>query len=137
SSNKDHVDVAYGYVPGVYWQLANGSALCGTAAAPNQTNCALELCAWGPDGQLLQKIDLTSPTANPFTAFTAPSTRTDCSGSGGTCTLSDEKQNFANWFQYYRKRHLMLNAALGNAFDGLHGLRAGYFNFNDMNNVTM
>ena len=57
-----------------------------------------------------------------------PAGRTDCAG-GTSCTLTEERQNFANWFQYYRKRTHMMNAALGNAFDGLRGLRAGYFVF--------
>ena len=81
----------------------------GPRAAPNATNLGNGTCAWGPDGQLIAKVDLSLSTP---TTFTVPSTRTDCA-SGTTCTLAEERQNFANWFQYYRKLHLMLNAALG------------------------
>ena len=63
--------------------------------------------------------------------------RTDCTGSTTTCSYAEEIQNFANWFQYYRKRHMSLNAAIGNSLDGLNALRAGYFLFNDRFNVTM
>ena len=61
--------------------------------------------------------------------------RIDCAGS--TCTYAEEMQNFANWFQYYRKRHMSLNGAIGNSLDGLNALRAGYFLFNNRVNVTM
>ena len=46
-------------------------------------------------------------------------------------------QNFANWFAYYRKRHLYLNAATGLAFDQVTGIRVGEFEFNDRVDVTM
>jgi type IV pilus assembly protein PilY1 len=46
-------------------------------------------------------------------------------------------QNFANWFTYYRKRHLMLSAAMGQVLDGLSGMRAGVVQFNNRSNVTM
>jgi type IV pilus assembly protein PilY1 len=39
-------------------------------------------------------------------------------------------QNFANWFQYYRKRHLALRAGLGAAFNGLTGTRVAGFRIN-------
>jgi type IV pilus assembly protein PilY1 len=39
-------------------------------------------------------------------------------------------RNFANWFTYYRKRHQALRAGLGNAFDGLQGMRVAGFTIN-------
>ena len=122
-TGQDHADVSIAYVPGVYWKA--DTATCGVSTA---SKLSAGTCAYGPDGQLLLKVDLSTASGN-FTGM--PSTRTDCA-LGTTCTVAEEKQNFANWFEYYRKRHLMLNAALGNAFDGLHGLRAGFFRFNDV-----
>jgi type IV pilus assembly protein PilY1 len=39
-------------------------------------------------------------------------------------------QNFANWFGYYRKRHMALRAGLGNAFNGVNNMRVGGFTIN-------
>lgn len=39
--------------------------------------------------------------------------RKDC---GDTCTIEQEKQNFANWFTYYRARILFTKAAVSEAF---------------------
>jgi type IV pilus assembly protein PilY1 len=39
-------------------------------------------------------------------------------------------QNFANWFQYYRKRHQALRAGLGTAFQTLAGTRVAGFRIN-------
>ena len=46
-------------------------------------------------------------------------------------------QNFANWFTYYRKRKLMLNAAIGQVLEPLTGLRMGVVRFNSHGAVTM
>ncbi len=64
--------------------------------------------ALAPDGSCLQRVIIRSGLS-----FTAPAGRTDC---GATCTYTEEIQNFANWFQYYRKRHLALRAAAGESF---------------------
>jgi type IV pilus assembly protein PilY1 len=45
-------------------------------------------------------------------------------------------QNFANWWQYYRKRKLMLNAAVGQVLEPLTGLRMGVMKFNSRPNAT-
>jgi len=66
--------------------------------------------AIAPNGDCLQEVKIDSGT---YTAFTAPATRTDC---GGTCSYLQEIHNFANWFQYYRKRHMALRGAIGEAF---------------------
>ena len=122
----NYVEAAITYTPGTYWRV--DSSNCGTMASPNTANLTNGTCAFGPDGKLLYKVDLKA-AAGPFTVPAGPPPgRTDCAG-GTSCTLAEERQNFANWFQYYRKRSHMMNAALGNAFDGLRGLRAGHFTF--------
>lgn len=52
-------------------------------------------------------------TASQF-AFTKYSGRTDCVGA--TCTLDEERQNYANWFSYYRSRNLLARGSLMEAF---------------------
>jgi len=48
-----------------------------------------------------------------------------------TAALYDDAiQNFANWFTYYRKRRLMLAAAMGNVLETMTGLRYGVIAFN-------
>jgi len=46
--------------------------------------------------------------------FPKSAARTDCSGT--TCSYTEEIQNFANWFSYYRSRILMARAGAGRAF---------------------
>lgn len=41
-----------------------------------------------------------------------------------------QMQNFANWFQYHRKRHLALRASLGTVFDTVSGARVGGIRIN-------
>ncbi|HEU5137749.1 MAG TPA: PilC/PilY family type IV pilus protein [Steroidobacteraceae bacterium] len=45
-------------------------------------------------------------------------------------------QNFANWFMYYRKRHLALRAGLGSAFLTLEGTRVAGFTINSASGAT-
>lgn len=46
-------------------------------------------------------------------------------------------QNFANWFTYYRKRHIATRGAIGEAFAPLEGFRVGAYRINNRVNVTM
>lgn len=46
--------------------------------------------------------------------FTKYPDRLDCLGS--TCTQAEERQNFANWFSYYRNRNLLARGAMMEAF---------------------
>ncbi|MFZ3002005.1 MAG: PilC/PilY family type IV pilus protein [Undibacterium umbellatum] len=56
-------------------------------------------------------------------------TRTDCPGS--SCTIAQEQQNFANWFQYYRSRILAARAGTGQAFSKQSAtLRVGFGTIN-------
>jgi type IV pilus assembly protein PilY1 len=113
------VEAQIAYFPSTYWVLSTGSG----ALASDE--------AFGPDGRRIRRVEVRSTT----TSYTKAATRTDCTGS--TCSYQEEMTNFANWWGYYRKRHMMLNGALGLAFDQLSGLRAGYFLFNNRVDVTM
>ncbi|NGP54794.1 PilC/PilY family type IV pilus protein [Thioalkalivibrio sp. XN8] len=46
-------------------------------------------------------------------------------------------QNFANWFTYYRKRHIAARGAIGEAFAPLEGFRVGAYRINNRINVNM
>lgn len=57
-------------------------------------------------------------------------------------TDTAQMQNFANWFSYYRKRKLLMNAAVGNVFGTQKDLRMGVTSFSNgaagsPTNVTM
>lgn len=69
--------------------------------------------ALGPDGSCMVRYEIKS--GNTF-----PSGR----------SYAAEIQNFANWFSYYRKRHLSLRAGAGNSFDSIAGIRVGGFPIN-------
>ncbi|MCA0175004.1 MAG: hypothetical protein LCH73_01750 [Proteobacteria bacterium] len=48
----------------------------------------------------------------PYSLPIKPPGRLDCVGSAARCTQAEERQNFANWFQYYRSRMLLAKGAL-------------------------
>jgi len=45
--------------------------------------------------------------------------RSDCA-SAPDCTYAEEAQNFANWFSYYRARHLLAKTAVTRSFSSLN-----------------
>ena len=66
---------------------------------------------------------------------TKAATRTDCAED--VCTYTEEIQNFANWFQYYRSRILMARGASGRAFANLNSAaRVGFGTINTSNTVV-
>jgi type IV pilus assembly protein PilY1 len=70
-----------------------------------------------------------------ITFSSAYSRRTDCTlnASGGTsCSLAAERQNFANWFTYYRIRSLLARGATSLAFSKIdQQVRVGYGQLNN------
>jgi type IV pilus assembly protein PilY1 len=126
ATQYDHVDMAPKYFPARYF-ISTTSAKVDPAL---YTGFPI-MAGAGPGGEQMRMVEIRPATPN----FPKAASRTDCSGA--TCTYAEEIQNFANWFQYYRKRHMSLNGALGNSFDGLNALRAGYFLFNNRFDVKM
>ena len=92
------------YYPATFWKKETCTV--------DGTNCITNY-----DGQTLKRYEIKA--GNTF-----PSGR----------SYADELQNFANWFTYYRKRRLMLGAAMGQVLENLTGLRMGVVAFN--NNVA-
>jgi type IV pilus assembly protein PilY1 len=106
------VDVAMSYYPATYWHRQ--------PCAVNGSDCIV-----APDGNSqLKRYEIRS------TLNTYPSGR----------DYTAEMQNFANWWQYYRKRKLMLAAAMGRVLEGLgSGVRLGtvYYNETPRPNIAM
>lgn len=46
-------------------------------------------------------------------------------------------QNFANWYSYYRKRHIATRGGIGRAFEDIAKMRVASFTINNRVNVTM
>lgn len=103
--------VAVPYYPATYWQRE--------ACTADDTSTTSS-CVTAPGGGTLRRYEIRS--GNTF-----PSGR----------SYADEMQNFANWFQYYRKRSLMLAAAAGKVMENLTGMRLGVVPFNNRLAVTM
>lgn len=60
--------------------------------------------------------------------------RTDCAGSA--CTVAEELQNFANWFQYHRSRILTARGGSGQAFSRQNStIRVGFGTINTTGTV--
>lgn len=103
----DSYDAAIPFYPATYWVKVN--------ACPSGATCS---SGTTPDGAILRRIEI----RNDGTVF--PSGR----------SYTDELQNFANWFQYYRKRKLMLAASMGRVLSQLTSIRGGVTRFNDLTN---
>jgi len=114
----NRVEAQIEYRPAVYWVISERSG----ALSDDES--------YGPDGRRLRRVEIGGSGS-----FAKPFGRTDCTGS--VCSAADEMTNFANWWAYHRKRHMMLNAALGAAFDQVTGLRAGYLPFESRLDVKM
>jgi type IV pilus assembly protein PilY1 len=87
------------------------------------------------DAHTLYEIsNVATDSTNPkLTSYPGGPNRTDCAAKT-TCTYTEEIQNFANWFTYYRTRILSLKAALSLSVKDLTGVRVGYTTIN--NNAT-
>jgi len=69
------------------------------------------------------RTNATGGTCNPATDTSdsrcyTTSGRSDCTNAPD-CTYAEEAQNFANWFSYYRARHLLAKTAVTRAFSSL------------------
>lgn len=95
------------YYPATYY-LKDATCTTGTS------------CFTAPDGAKLRRYEIK-------VGVTFPSGR----------NYTDELQNFANWFTYYRKRKLLLSAAMGEVLPKIKTIRAGMTRFNSLSPVSM
>ena len=80
-----------------------------------------------------RRVDIVSGTAQYPKSVT--SRRTDCANAT-YCTYTEELQNFANWFSYYRVRITMMKTATGRAFLPIDDrYRVGFITINPGNPV--
>ena len=106
--------VSMQYWPATYWVKET--------CTPENTSQVTDTCTTAPDGSTLKRYEIRS---------------TVTSYPGGR-TYTAELQNFSNWFQYYRKRKMMLAGAMGDTMETLTGMRLGVIKFNSLSgNVTM
>ena len=54
-----------------------------------------------------------------------------------TRTLAEERQNFANWFQFYRTRQNTAKASILQVVDSLSGVKIGVHTINGNNSITI
>jgi len=108
SSGVEHVTIAY--YPATFWQVESCAVVTGDAN-----------CAYAPGRtKTLKRYEI--KVGNSF-----PSGR----------SYADELQNFANWYQYHRKRRLMMPAALGTVLEIVGGMRVGTVAFHATKAPTM
>jgi type IV pilus assembly protein PilY1 len=107
--------VSMAYYPATFWVRE--------ACTPEASGVAIGSCVYVPGSTTVTLKRYEIKSGNTF-----PSGR----------TYAAEMQNFANWFQYYRKRKLMLAAAMGDTMENLTGMRLGVIAFNSLSgDVTM
>lgn len=77
---------------------------------------------------------------NVNTSFPKVEARTDCTGAIGStgCNQAQERQNFANWFTYYRTRNLLARGSLVEAFaDADNTFRLGWGRINKSSSTSI
>lgn len=99
------------YDPGLYYRLRKNSA------------------GQYLDATVQGNYDRFTINASAATTYTKYPNRLDCTGA--TCTRDQERQNFANWFTYYRTRNLLARGAVAEAFsESTDTFRIGYGRIN-------
>ena len=107
--------VAMSYYPATYWVRES-------CTVPSTPSVGTDSCTYlpGSTSVTLKRYEIKS--GNTF-----PSGR----------SYADEMQNFANWFQYHRKRKMMLAGAMGETMENLTGMRLGVVAFNSRTTPRM
>lgn len=88
-----------------------------------------------PDYAMLQvDANFTRRDILPSATYTRGANRTDCAVTSGvaTCSYTQEMQNFANWWSYYRTRILTMKTTMGLSFASLSDkYRMGFSTINN------
>src|SRR5581483_3802907 len=107
----EYWDVALAFYPATYYQKVTSCAAIASASArtgcakPSVCSAAAAVCYQAYDGNWLLETKIT-----------------DSAG----------LQNFANWFQYYRKHTLLLASAMGNVLTPITTIRSGVAQMNHL-----
>jgi len=107
--NQEDCDVAISYYPATFWLTASSPAPAGFTGTFITGGRA-------PDGSPMRGYEIKP---------------------GNFSNYDEMIQQFANWFQYYRKRVHLTRAAMGRSFVETEFLRLGFTTINDRNNVNM
>jgi type IV pilus assembly protein PilY1 len=83
-----------------------------------------------PGGHNLRTDIVSTTTSYPYPGTATKATsRTDCAGT--TCTFTEEMNNYANWWAYYRTRMQMMKTAVSTAFKPVDSkYRVGFMSIN-------
>ncbi|MBI2295182.1 MAG: pyrrolo-quinoline quinone, partial [Betaproteobacteria bacterium] len=108
----------------------DANVVTGTSGTPATPKCQSKVNTTYRFPRLgnIKRTDIVPATASYGGRFN----RTDCAGvATGTCTYTEELQNFANWYSYYRTRMLLMKTASGRAFAPLDDrYRVGFVTIN-------
>lgn len=104
---------ALSYFPATYYLTAGSTDTSGYISVATCATCL------APDGSLLDKYEI--KPANYASA----------------AQYQQAIQNFANWFTYYRKRHIAIRGSLGNAFRDMRASKIGSYTSNNRVTVVM
>lgn len=104
---------ALAYFPATYFRKEGTTDTTGYIIDPSCATCL------APDGTRLDKYEI--KPANYASAV----------------QYQQAIQNFANWFSYYRKRHLAMRGSLGTAFGDMRASKIGSFTSNNRVTVQM
>jgi len=119
-SRSDCSSATESYDPGLYYRLKKDAA----GAYLNPSTAA----------------NYTEYSINRELTFAKVAARTDCAGTIGAsgCSQAEERQNFANWFSYYRTRNLLARGALVEAFaDSTDTFRVGWGRINQSSSTNI
>jgi type IV pilus assembly protein PilY1 len=117
------------------WPGTGNSPTVLTSYLTSYTNTS-SLLATGATTGLAYPVSVATGTG-PFPKF---ANRTECNGgaAGGSCSLAEERQNFANWAKYHSNRLDLAKTGLGYAFKDIGAsLRLGWGVINTQDNGTM
>jgi len=108
----DNRSVAIRYFPATFYLKS------ATSLPANFGYTGATLTGWAPDGTALTGYQIKSANF------------------ASTAQYNAAIQNFANWFQYYRKRHQALRGGLGSAFTSVTNTRVAGFTINTTQSAT-
>ena len=106
-------------ITGLSTKWCTAAATCGTATKNFNPGLFYTLNPGTDPNKVANFVqyDVNDSAAYSPTRTTKPSGRTDCAGTS-SCTQAEERQNFANWFTYYRMRESLAKGSLTEALFG-------------------
>jgi len=130
------------------WCFAGTSSSCASASVSYDPGLYFRLKKSAAGAYMDPTVadNYTEYSINREASFPKVAARTDCSGAIGPtgCSQVQERQNFANWFTYYRTRNLLARGALLEAFvpyaqtsDAPVSFRLGWGRINDSSSTSI